>query len=79
MPNSMSAVHFILVDFDFGWWVTILWMVGELTILRIVADHPWYFTYSYFFELSLVAKFQVCSTLPSGRFWIVGDHPWNGG
>ena len=25
----MSVVHFILVDFNFGWWVTILGMVGD--------------------------------------------------
>ena len=33
-------IHFLLVDFE--WWVTILGMVGDLdlTILRIVADHP---------------------------------------
>ena len=27
MPNSKSVVHFLLVDF--GWWVTILGMVGD--------------------------------------------------
>ena len=36
-------------------------------------------TWSLFCELSLGAKFQVYSTCPSGRFWIVGDHPWGGG
>ena len=29
MPNSKTVVHFILVDFDFGWCVTILLMVGD--------------------------------------------------
>ena len=49
-------MHFFLVDFgDFGLWVTILGMVGDLTILMIVADHPWYFTWSYICELSRVA------------------------
>ena len=35
-------------------------------------------TGSKFCELSLGAKLQVCSTLSSGRFWIMGvdDHPW---
>ena len=42
----MCVVYFILVDYNFGWWVTILGMVGDLTILRIVAGHPWYFTWS---------------------------------
>ena len=36
-------------------------------------------TWSKFCELSLDAKFQVCSTIPSGRFWMVSDHPWDGG
>ena len=63
MPNFMSVVLFFLVDF--GWWVTILGMVG---------DHPGdggqpsmtLFTWSSFGELRLIAKYQVCSTLPSG-------------
>ena len=25
------------------------------------------------------AKFHVCSTLPYGIFWMVGDHPWDCG
>ena len=25
----MSVVHFILVDFNFGWWMTILGMMGD--------------------------------------------------
>ena len=59
-------------------------MVGDhpwngVIILGIVDDHPCYFTVSWFYELSVGAKFQVCSTLPSGRFKMVGDHPWNGG
>ena len=29
LPNSMSVLHFILVDFNFGWWLTILGMVGD--------------------------------------------------
>ena len=29
--------------------------------------------------LNQCAKFQSCSTLSSGRFWMVGDHPGNGG
>ena len=40
-----------------------------LTILRMVADHPGHFSWSLFCELSFGAKFQVCSTLPSGIFW----------
>ena len=27
VPNSMPVVHFPLVDL--GWWVTILWIVGD--------------------------------------------------
>ena len=27
VPNSKSVVHFPLVDL--GWWVTIIWMVGD--------------------------------------------------
>ena len=65
----MSVVHFIVVDFNFGWWVT---------ILGIVADHSWYFTWSWYCKLSVGCKFQVCSTLLSRRFWMVGDYPWNG-
>ena len=53
-----------------GWWVI---------ILGIVADRPCHYTLTWFGELSVGAKFQVCTTLPSGQFWIVGDHPWNGG
>ena len=67
MPNSKSVVHIILVDFNFGW---------RVTILGIVADHPGYFTWFYFCELSLGAKFQVCSSLPSG---MVGVQPKDGG
>ena len=37
MSNSKSVVHFLLVDF--GKWVTILGMM--VTILGMVADHPW--------------------------------------
>ena len=29
-------------------------------------------------ELGLDSKFNVCTTLPSGRFWMVGDHPGDG-
>ena len=29
VPNSKSVVHFILVDFNFRWWVTILGMLGD--------------------------------------------------
>ena len=58
----------------FGWWETILRMVG---------DHPgdggWpdptVVTWSKFCELSLCAKFQICCTLLSGRLLIVGGHP----
>ena len=60
-------VHFPLVEL--GWWVTIQGMV---------ADHPWQFTWSWFCESNLCAKFKVCSTLPYGRFWMVVYHPWNG-
>ena len=32
--------------------------------------------WSAFCELCLEAKFQVCcTTIPSDRFWMVGDHP----
>ena len=65
----MLVVHFLLVDF--GWWVTILGM--------LVVKHPWHFTWTKFCELNVDAKCQVCSTLPFGRFWMVGDHPWDGG
>ena len=33
-----------------------------MTILGIVADHPWYFTWSWFCELCLGAKFQFLSS-----------------
>ena len=53
----MYVVHFILVDFNFGWWVTILVIVADhpgyftwsqwwVTILGMVVYHPWHFTYS---------------------------------
>ena len=42
-----------------GGWPSLEWW---LTIQRMVADHTWHFT-------CFGAKFQVCSTLPSGRFW----------
>ena len=35
-------------------------------------------TLSEFCELSLGAKFKVCSKLSSGRFLMVGDHPGDG-
>ena len=37
--------------------------------MEMVADYPWQMPKS-----SLDAKIQVCCTLLSGRFWIVGDH-----
>ena len=37
-----------------------------MTILRMV-------------DVGLVGKFQFCSKIPSGRFHIVGDLPWDGG
>ena len=63
LANFGSVVQFLQVDF--GLWVTFFEMVG---------DHPVDGC-----ELSPGAKFQVCSTIPSGRFWKVGDHPWDGG
>ena len=72
----MSVLHFLLVDFGL-----------LVTILEMVADHPWQFTWSKFCQLSLDAKFHVCSTIPSGIFWMVvdqtilgmvGDHPGEG-
>ena len=38
-----------------------------------------HFTWSWICKLSLGSKLQICRTLPSGRFWMVGDHPWDGG
>ena len=40
-----------------------------MAILGMVADHPWPFTWALFYEFSLVAKFQVCCTFLSSRFW----------
>ena len=45
----------------------------------MVGGHEWHFTWSLFCDLCLGAKFQVCCTIPSGRFWMVGDLPWDGG
>ena len=45
-----------------------------MTIQGKAGDHPLEFC-----ELSLDTKFQVCSTLPSDRFWMEGDHPGDGG
>ena len=42
----------------------------------MVVDHPWHFTWSQC-ELCLCTKFQVCSTLSSGRFWDGGWPPLN--
>ena len=49
-----------------------------MNILGMVADIPWHMAPHQFNELSLGAKLQVCRTLPSGRFWMVVDHPWDG-
>ena len=52
----------LLVELD-GW-------LSLVTKLGMMGDHPgdgWWGLN--FFELSLCSKFQVCSTLRSGRFW----------
>ena len=59
-----------LTILSLGWWVTIQGMVltvhGSCHLVLIL----W---------LSLCAKLQVCSTPPSVRFWMVGNHPLVGG
>ena len=49
----------------------------------MAGDHPWdegwpsrLHSFFYFFESNPFAKFQFCKTPPSGRFWMVVDHPW---
>ena len=47
-----------------------------MTIQGKVGDHTLEAGLS---ELGLDSKFKVCTTLPSGRYWMVGDHPGDGG
>ena len=47
-----------------------------MIILRKVGDHILEACLS---ELGLDSKFNVCTTLPSGSFWMVGDHSGDGG
>ena len=45
-------------------------------ILRKVGDHILEACLS---ELGIDSKFNVCTTLPSCSFWMVGDHSGDGG
>ena len=45
----------------------------------MVGVHLWQLSPSVSFVSKLSAKFHVCSTLLSGRFWVVSDHPYDVG
>ena len=47
-----------------------------MTILVVMGDHTLEAGLS---GLGLDSKFKVCTTLSSSRFWMVGDHPGDGG
>ena len=72
---------------SFWSWVTISWMLGEhpwnvgwLSLEWWLTIHgSWHLSLGLLWFKSIGAKFQVCSTLPSVRFWMVGDIPWSGG
>ena len=65
MPNSKNVLHFLLVgDHPLGGgWPSLGWRV---TLRGMVGDHPWQLSPGVSFDSKVNAKFQVCSTLPSG-------------
>ena len=55
----------------------IKYSTAEKYIIHANHANTWHFNWSSFHGLCLCAKFHVCSTLPCGRFGMVGDHHLN--